>query len=191
MTDWVQSASGRRIWPMNLKVEDVCVSDIAAHLSKQGRFSGATSFFYSVAQHSVLVSVYCDPKDALWGLLHDASEYVLQDIPRPLKLLPEFDFYRDAESRAMDVICKKFGLAPGMPYSVHEADNRMLATEARDLMSPLHPEWRVMHAPYARRIAYWPPDVAEVSFMRRFRALTETPEQAHADAMAYRCMEAA
>jgi hypothetical protein len=183
---WIQTRSGRKIEPLNLKPEDVLIEDVAAHLSKICRFTGAVSDFYSVAQHSVLVSVYCEPEDALWGLLHDASEYVLQDVPRPLKHLVEFAFYREAEYRAMSAICKAFGISEIQPASVGVADVRMLATEARDLMSPLHPEWRTLKTPYVRRIASWSPDQAEISFLRRFRALTENPEQAHADAMAYR-----
>lgn len=187
---WIQTHSGRRVEPLNLKPQDVCIEDISAHLSKICRFTGAVSSFYSVAQHSVLVSVYCEPKDALWGLLHDASEYVLQDIPRPLKYLPEFGFYREAEYRAMSAICKAFDIKERQPASVGAADIHMLATEARDLMSPLHPDWRTLKAPYTRRIASWSPDQAEIAFLARFRMLTENPEQAHRDAMAYR-MEAA
>jgi hypothetical protein len=45
----------------------------------------------------VRVSQHCAPEDALWGLLHDASEAYLCDVPAPLKELPQFDAYRAAE----------------------------------------------------------------------------------------------
>lgn len=187
---WLQSYRGRKVYPLNLQPEDVCIEDIAHALSMQCRFTGHTREFYSVAQHSVLVSVYVPPQDALAGLMHDASEAYLMDLPRPLKHSPFFAFYRERESAAMNAIFHHFGIKDFSWENVKEADDRMLATEARDLMSPLHPEWRTLKAPYVRRIASWSPDQAEIAFLRRFRALTENPDQAHADAQAYR-MEAA
>ena len=59
---------------LNPRVEDVRIEDIAHALSQQCRFTGHTRLFYSVAQHSFLASYLCDSVDALWGLLHDATE---------------------------------------------------------------------------------------------------------------------
>jgi uncharacterized protein len=170
--DWIQTYTGLKVHPLHLRPEDICIEDIAHALSMLCRFTGATQQFYSVAQHSVWVSHRCAPEDALWGLLHDASEAYLMDLPRPLKRAPEFTFYREAESRAMLAICERFGLPWGTPLSVKEADARMLATEARDLMAPLHPEWRLMEEPYERRIYGWEPELAKSVFLGRFGQLT-------------------
>jgi 5'-deoxynucleotidase YfbR-like HD superfamily hydrolase len=190
-TTWMQTFTGRKVFPLNLQPEDVCLADIAHALSMQCRFSGHVREFYSVAQHSVLVSVYCDPSVALLGLLHDASEAYLMDLPRPLKHSPFFAFYRERESAAMDAISNHFRIWTWeRTDDIKEADDRMLATEARDLMAPLHPEWRSLKAPYTRRVVSWSPEEAEIAFLRRFKVITENPAQAHADSMAYR-MEAA
>ena len=190
----IQTFTGKMVDPFALNPDDICVEDLAHALSMQCRFTGHTREFYSVAQHSVLVSVYCDPAIALLGLLHDASEAYLMDLPRPLKYSPLFAFYREREQAAMDAILDHFRIwTAQVEYheAVKEADDRMLATEARDLMAPLHPEWRTLKAPYVRRVISWSPEEAETAFLRRFQVITENPEQAHADAMAYRCMEAA
>lgn len=172
---WIQTRSGRKVWPLALKASDVCIEDIAHHLSNLCRFTGAVSEFYSVAQHSVGVShrvEEIDATSALWGLLHDASEAYLIDLPRPLKRHPDFAFYRTAEADAMRAICETFGLPHEQPDSVTLVDQRMLATEARDLMSPLHPDWRGMAEPYERTIRGWSPDIARDLFLVRFEQLT-------------------
>lgn len=183
---WIQTYTGRKVWPLSLRSEDVCIEDIAHSLSNLCRFTGHVKSFYSVAQHSVLVSFYCDPEDALWGLLHDATEAYLIDLPRPLKRHPDFAFYRSAEDDATKVLAEVFGLPLTMPPSVKLADARLLATEARDLMSPMHPDWRNMEAPYTRRIIAWSPDAARSAFLTRFRRLTTIFEEAKRDGLDYR-----
>lgn len=190
-SDWIQTYSGRKVYPLHLEPADVKLEDIAHHLSMTCRFSGAVREFYSVGQHSVLVSIYCEPEDALAGLLHDASEAYLLDLCSPLKHSEPFRFYRSAEARCMKAICEAFDLPTAMPASVHLADARILASEARDLMAPLHPDWRAMPEPYHRRVVSWSPQEAEQAFLARFRALTESPRRAALDALLYRGREAA
>jgi len=64
---------------------DVSISTIATNLSKLCRYSGNTSKFYSVAEHSTAMSKalllnYGDVKLAMAGLLHDGSEAFINDI---------------------------------------------------------------------------------------------------------------
>jgi hypothetical protein len=186
---WIQTYTGRKVWPLAMKFSDVCIEDIAHSLANQCRFTGHVKEFYGVAQHSVLVSYYCDPEDALWGLLHDATEAYLIDVPRPLKQHPDFAFYRSAETDCMFAIAAAFMLPLPMPESVHVADHRLLATESRDLMAPLHPDWIITDEPYRRRIVSWTPESAEIAFLTRFRRLTTNFPVAKFDGLDYRGAE--
>jgi hypothetical protein len=143
---FIETYTGKRFYPLNARKEDICITDIAHALSNQCRFSGHTRRFYSVAEHSVHVSLVVADRggsfeDQLWGLLHDASEAYLVDLPTPLKKDPVFGFvYRAAERALTKAIAEAFDLEGHEPPGiVHNADLAMLATEARDLM-PCKPE---------------------------------------------------
>jgi len=168
---WIQTYSGRRFNPTNPNPDAVVIQDIAHALSMQCRFTGHTKKFYSVAQHSVYVSHICNEEDALWGLLHDASEAYLVDVPRPLKRSGKFQAYLDYEAQMQEAICKRFGLPIQEPPSVKKADTKLLATEARDLMSPLHSDWVNRATPLPFTIDAWEPQKAKNMFMQRFYEL--------------------
>lgn len=165
---WIQTYSGRRFNPTNPNPEAIVIQDIAHALSQQCRFTGHSKEFYSVAQHSVYVSHICNFEDALWGLLHDASEAYLIDVPKPLKKSGKFQAYIDFESQMQKAICKRFGLPEKEPPSVKKADTILLATEARDLMSPRHPDWKQPEEPLPFPILSWSPKEAEQRFIDRF-----------------------
>jgi len=164
--DWMQTFTGVQFWPLDPKVDEIRLEDIAHSLSLQCRFAGHCTEFYSVAQHSVLVSQNVPPADALWGLLHDAAEAYLVDLPRPVKRYSTMGtLYRQIEERVMLVICAKFGLGEMMPDSVHTADDVILMTEKRDLMPNCPAKWRETAAPLDACIIPWPPRVAEYKFL--------------------------
>lgn len=165
--------SGRRFSPLDPRLEDIRIEDIAHSWAHLCRFGGHTRDFYSIAQHSWLVSRVCDPGVALWGLLHDASEAYLGDIVGPLKQLPEFERYRLAEQPLQRLITARFGLGPDQPDSVTEADDLMLLIEYRDLMPSSDPPY-VSAPPLDAAIMIgelWTPRSAEQRFVERFRQL--------------------
>ena len=169
----ITTFSGIRFWPMLPNPADIRIEDIAHALSNQCRFAGHSREFYSVAEHSVRVSQHCRPEDALWGLLHDASETFLTDVPAPLKELPQFEAYRAAERRLQRAISTRFGLAPEQPESVGDADRSILGVEIRDLLTSINAS-QSKRAPQKDKLAItapWPPRVAEARFLSRFREL--------------------
>lgn len=137
--DWICTASGVEFWPLDPRPDEVRIEDIAHALANVCRYGGHSKWHYSVAQHSVLVCRYVIDKRlpdggtaAKMALLHDAAEAYIGDMVRPLKrLLPE---YQKAELLIMDAILTHFGLPHDEPKIVKEADNVLLATEARVLM---------------------------------------------------------
>ena len=150
---WIQTYTGEAFWPLDPRPEEVCLEDIAHSLSRQCRFAGHTREHYSVAQHSVLVARLVPREYALWGLLHDASEAYLVDLPRPIKNGGQMgELYKNAEQNLMKVICEKFNLSQLAPRWVMEADDVLLATEARDLMSVSKMAWDGLCAPLNTKI---------------------------------------
>ncbi len=136
--DWIQTYTGQVFYPLDPRPEEIHIADIAHSLSMQCRFSGHVREFYSVAEHSVRVSIACPPEHAEWGLLHDASEAYLIDLPRPLKRFSEMGrLYMEAESRVMSAVCERFGLSIQIPSIVERLDRVLLMTEKRDLNHPM------------------------------------------------------
>lgn len=167
---WIQTYTGKQFFPLEARSADIDIADIAHALSLQCRFNGHCRCFYSVAEHSVRVSRAVPASHARWGLLHDAGEAYLSDLPRPIKLeLPAFSAF---EGRLLEVVAERFGLPWPMPPEVLDADNRLLVTEARDLMGPPPASWGMERiAPYVEPIEPWSPPTAEQRFLDRFGEL--------------------
>lgn len=177
-TDWIQTYTKKKFYPLEPETELICIEDIAHSLALQCRFVGHSKFFYSVAQHSVVLArLWFDDQFALarYALLHDASEAYLSDLPHPLKYLPEFDFYRAAEDRLQRMIYERFGLAGEEPPEIKSADREICGEEAMSptIMFPLHPDWQ--DAPPRCSISFtsWLPEVAEERFLLTFNELFE------------------
>ena len=172
---WIQTYTGRQVWPLDLHIDDLCIEDIAHALALKCRYTGHCREFYSIAQHSVLCSgVVLEPQLRLTALLHDASEAYLADLARPIKKsLPEFMALEDKAER---IIADKFKLIYPFPPEVKRADNILLATERRDLMATPPRPWKTYGVePLPERILPWPWDHAEAEFLIAFDDLTQEP----------------
>ena len=170
---WIQTYTGVTFYPLDPRPDEVRIEDIAHSLSNQCRFAGHCRQFYSVAEHSVRVSLALAQRLALWGLMHDAAEAYLVDLPRPIKRYAEFGpLYQSIESNLMLTVCERFGLHPNMPISVKRMDTRLLVTEKRDLMNACPKPWEDTEEPLPDPIFPMPPRVAEILFLQQFEFLT-------------------
>lgn len=172
---WIQTYTGRQFDLVNPDPMLVDIEDIAHALSHTCRFGGHTEKFYSVAQHSWVVSATVAPEHAFLALLHDAAEAYIGDLIRPLKrlLCPQID---EIESRIQAAILARYEVEPDEAAlkAVKVADDRALATEMRDLF-PMEYFWK--HAmglsePLTEKIyAMSNPGRVKYCFLHRFRML--------------------
>lgn len=170
--DWFLSLKGRQIYPLDIRPEDVDIEEIAHSLAHQCRFQGHVRDFYSVAEHSVRLSLQLPEDLALCGLLHDATEAYCGDMIRPLKRsLPE---YQAIEGQIWLAVANRFGLPLELPSEIKVADNRMLQTERRDLLAAHRWSWMEDSVaegatlPYDFQIVPWSPTYARARFLREF-----------------------
>lgn len=148
------------------------IEEIAHALSNICRYTGHSEVFYSVAEHSVLVSRLVPEKYALCGLLHDASEAFVGDVSSPLKkLLPD---YRRIEDSIQAAIAAQFNLPYPFPGEIHEADKRMYWNERKGVApGPRDQLWNQEFAA-ARKVSAegWAPKKAARHFIQRYKELT-------------------
>ena len=116
------------------------IRDIAHSLSQLCRFTGHTNMFYSVAQHSLLVSerMTGGPADKLCGLLHDAAEAYTNDLASPLKRWMNDEeclgsVYSSLQDSITAMIYRKYGVT-NVPSSVRLYDSAACVFEAQAFM---------------------------------------------------------
>lgn len=155
----------------------ILIEDIAHALSQTSRFGGHTLRYYSVAQHSVVVCDLCSNTAGLQGLLHDAAEAYLVDLPTPIKnLCPEYAVW---EKNILGAIGKTFGAnLQDIHPLVKLADQIAFSWEVKSLISPnVSTWWQGIQAPrgYIPKdiLESWTPKVAEETFLNRFRCFME------------------
>ena len=159
--DYIGTFTGKKFYPLDPRPEDVCLEDIAHSLSLINRFNGHTKSIYTVADHCINVEKYLillgvNEKVRLHGLLHDASEAYICDIPSPLKrMIPE---YKAIEKAVQAAIIKFFWLTELSYWEekmIKTADEYMLAVEAKELMANTA-DWNLMRVPQVEiSPAYW------------------------------------
>jgi hypothetical protein len=179
---WIQTYSGVEFHPLSPRIVDIHIEDIAHGLSHICRFAGHVRKFYSVAEHSVRVSYEVErlggPALALEGLLHDATEAYIVDIPSPIKKSRHLAGYRDVEVALDMAIRNRFRLPACESAAVRAADLTLLATEARDLLGPAPRTWQHRPAPLPDTIEPWSPEMARDIFLNRYARIMENDPRA-------------
>ena len=142
------------------------IETIANALSNLCRFCGQVKEFYSVAQHSVLVSRIV-PEHLAWeGLMHDATEAFCADLPKPIK--QEVQGYDEIEEIMWRALCRRYGLPAELPPEVHDADMIAVMTEARDNTGSQNwMHWYPELEPLPNTVHPLPPTEAKVLFLNR------------------------
>jgi uncharacterized protein len=133
---YLQTVSGRWVNPFDPDPAQLDAGDIARALANLCRFGGHCRSFYSVAQHSVIVSELVeqrggDAEDAFTALMHDATEAYLGDMPHPLKhRSPLGAAFKAAEEHLEQAIRARFRIRAEVP-EIKRVDRALLATERR------------------------------------------------------------
>lgn len=188
---WVQTYSGQPFDLMEPRAADVRISDVAHHLARIARFSGATAgeYGYSVAQHSMLVAHILevwggDAQLQLEGLLHDAGEAYYGDITAPvlsaLRKLGAGEALTMLRGGVDAVVREAFGLAPVEPPLVKRADLVALAIERKLLMAPCDRAWDLPELADTRWTGLFveSPTRAERQFLDRYGVLLDATREA-------------
>lgn len=153
----IELAEGKYVDLLNPQPEMIELENIARGLANTCRFGGHIRRFYSVAEHSVLVSDLLKSMGAsrqLWlaGLFHDAAEAFLGDLCSPLKwamrqtmksaVLSSYDVLTERMDAA---IAERFGLEPlsvGEREQLELADLWALRIETYELVFSRGENWR-------------------------------------------------
>ena len=171
---WIQTISGKKFPIDQPDPSLIDIEDIAHALSLLVRFNGHCTRFYSVAEHSVHVSHEIDPSLALAGLLQDAAEAYLGDVPSPLKR--ELGDFKQFEHRMESAIGAAFGIDAALfkDSELKRADTQLLVDEKAVLMVAEPEEWPA-GAPAVKnpgQIECWSPETAKARFLERFAELS-------------------
>lgn len=135
---WIETYSGKQIDLVNPDPEQFLLEDIFRALLNIPRFGGHTKNFYSVAMHSYNVATLLPPALQFQGIMHDATEAFIGDMPTPFKaLLPD---YKAAELRLWHAIADRFSLPYKLDPLVKQADAIALIHE-RDYLKPTKIVW--------------------------------------------------
>lgn len=148
----LETVSGKKIDITNPSPDTIEITDIAWALSRMPRFSGHSIPFipYSVAQHCIQVMKELaphGPEIQMYGLLHDAAEAYINDLPSPVKHLPEIHaVISKLENKLQHTIYEALNIRPPTEEEeqiVKIADKIQQAVEAYNFMYSRGNDWNL------------------------------------------------
>ncbi len=168
---WIETITGRRFEYAKPTYD---IGEIAHALGNICRFTGQCRKFYSVAEHSVLVSRIMEDRrlgDPMEGLLHDGVEAYLADVASPAKAI--LSDYKKLDHALDKVMRREFKLPETKSPGCIEADWIALFIEAKELLPSKGKDWAgpaglrelAWQQPYM--IQCWTPEDATSRFMDR------------------------
>jgi 5'-deoxynucleotidase YfbR-like HD superfamily hydrolase len=172
--------SGRKFY-LDSPVWDV--SDMAWALGMMCRYGGHVRHFYSVAEHSVMVSILMEELklgDPFEGLMHDGHESIIIDMLSPWKTrMPE---YKKIEHTLETDLRNNFKLPAETTFGCHTADSLALYIESwflkadrgADMKAKVDCKRQAMELVEKRgwRIVSLSPAEATAAFLKRYTELT-------------------
>jgi len=164
-TEWIMLSNKHIFYPLEPDLELIDIGDIATSLSLICRYIGKIKAHYSVAEHSIHISHIVSPQNAFWGLMHDAAEAYVGDMPYPIKLyLPDFV---KIENRILKLIAEKFNLVWPAPKEVKTADTNIIADEMFRFFGYTG-TFKKERLATGTKIFGWSANQARILFLKRF-----------------------
>lgn len=134
MKDYITAKSNTKVHFLtnDIDLSEILLSDIFYGLARLPRFNATTKRLYSVGEHSIYVADQMRGDQALVGLLHDAAEYVFNDLASPI--VAHIPQYKEMRDMFQDAIYEKFlgdlyRKLPEILPKLKEIDVNMCATE--------------------------------------------------------------
>lgn len=135
---------GSQVDMNNFNAKGVTIEQIATGLGNTCRYNGQVRKFYSVAEHSILLSQYFKEQGhpqrmQIFALMHDASEAFIGDIVYHLKA--EMPGFKEIEERIINEILPEFGIFPSEEEEelLHVADRCICIDEMYHLCAAIDP----------------------------------------------------
>lgn len=185
-TTFLPRLSGGKTYPLSPCAEHFSRENIANCLSMSCRFAGQIPVFYSLAEHSILVSRHVPKALALAGLLHEAPRALVGYLPRASRQslrevasgrnIPPGQRRMTTEVSSYDILCglwqrsleDNFGLPSLRSTGVLEADKEI---ESRELYALFGVQDNSLPAPAEVGLRLWSAADARGEFLARWAEL--------------------